>query len=165
MKRIMLIIISVVMIFTACKESSPEQIDNEENFNGITFGMTKEEIITILSKNSDYEDEYGIEFKNQIFLNVTTDSVFYYFDENGTMDSIFAFYMYLDESAKEQMPIDLDHIKEELSKYYPEYPEKTRTYTYENGEALSLHTENRHISLRIYDHSFSVTITTKDESE
>ena len=167
----MLIIIAVIMLFTVCKDPSTEQNVYEENFDGITFGMTKEEVISVLGRDPDSEhdsenkDGYSMFYDRQIFFDITAHYVYYSFDGNGHLDFITAHYTYYDESEKEQMPIDLDHIKEELSKYYPEYPEKTRTYTHENEEELSLHTENRRISLSIYDHSFSVMITIRDESE
>ena len=172
MKKIMLIIISVVMFFTACgnqtdnsiEESIPTQIDPAEEFGGVTFGMTKEEVIAVLGREPDYTSEDGrIYYDRQVFFNVAIDSIDYYFDENGNLYSIFIFCFY--ESAKEQMLIDLDHIKEELSKNYPEYPDKTRTYIHENNEELSLYTENRSISLSIYDDAFTLSIRVKDESE
>ena len=173
MKKIMSIIISVVMLFSACgnqtdnlvEESVQTQIATAEEFDGITFGMTKDEVITIIGREPDdsYEnidkDGYNIRYDSQIFLNITTYHVDYTFDENDNLDSIWAIYDYFDESEKEQMPIDLDHVKEELSKYYPE---NTLTRTDEKDNVLFLFTESRMICLETLDNSFIVFITIRD---
>ena len=159
MKKIMLIIFSVVMLFTACKEPSIEQNVYEENFNGITFGMTKDEIITVLGREPDSVHESKIESKNQMFFDVTADHVDYKFDENGNLYLIWSFYTHYNESEKEQMSIDLEHVKEVLSKYYPE---NTLTRIDELDNQLFLFTESRAIWLRIHDNSFDVVIRVSD---
>ena len=160
MKKIMLIIISVITLFTACKESSieqTEQVNYEESFNGITFGMTKEEVIAVLGRAPDYDFESDIEYDKQVFLNVTADIINYGFNENGNLDSIRVMTLY--EWAKEQMKIDLDHIKDELLKYYPE---NTLTRIEEVDNELFLFTENRMICLKTYDDAFDVYIAIRD---
>ena len=163
MKRTMLVFISVVMLFAACKEPSTEPNVYEENFNSITFGMTKEEVITILGKEPDdefeHKDGYSIWYYGQIFFDVTARHVYYSFDDNGNLDFILAFYNYYDESEKEQMPIDLEHVKEELIKYYPD---SKLTYISEQKDNMIFHTENRIIALRTYDDAFDVTIKTRN---
>ena len=182
MKKFVLIIISVIMLFSACvnqtenitdtttesciETSAPKtQIDPAEEFGGVLFGMTKDEVIAALGREPDYTYSSGnsISYKRQVFFNVAVDGVDYDFDENGNLDYIFITCSY--RSAKEQMPIDIERIKEELSKRYPEYPEKTKTYIYENSEDLSLFTENRLISLNIYDDLFTLSISPRDESK
>ena len=158
------------MLFTACKEPSIEQNVNvyEEGFNGITFGMTQNEVITVLDRKPDrsYEfedkDGYGIRYYSQKFFDVTTYYVAYHFDENGKLYCILTSYNYFDESEKEQMPIDLEHIKEEISKYYPE---NTLTRIDEMDNELFLFTESRMICLKTYDDAFTLSIRVKDESE
>ena len=173
MKKITLILISVIMLFSACEkqtdnsaeESIQTQIDPAEEFGGVLFGMTKEEVISVIDREPDYTyaDGNSIRYKRQVFFNVAIDHIDYDFDENGNLDYIYIMCLY--KSAKEQMPIDLDRIKEELSKRYPEYPESISTYIHENNEEQILRTPNRYISLRIYDDAFTLSITTRDESE
>ena len=160
MKKIMLILISVIMLFTACKETSTEPNAYEENFNGITFGMTKEEVIAIIGRAPDYDYDPNIKYKNQIFFDVTTSYVSYHFDENSKLYCIFAVYKSYDESEKEQMSIDLAHVKDELSEYYPE---NTLTRIDETDNERFLFTESRVIQLKIYDDSFDVAIMNTDD--
>ena len=147
-------------------EDTPQtQIDPTEEFGGITFGMTKDEVITVLDRSPDqsYEfedkDGYGIWYYSQKFFDVTTYNVAYHFDENGKLYCIWAFYTYYDKSEKEQMSIDLDHVKEELFKYYPE---NTLTSIDETDNELFLFTESRLIRLKTYDGTFDVAIKIRD---
>lgn len=173
MKRIILIIISVIMLFTACKESSAEQNTYEENFDGVTFGMTQDEVIMVIGREPNYiytselrsKDKYGIWYYSHVFFDVISDETHYFFDDNGNLDSIEVFYRYFDyfdESKIEQMPIDLEHIKEEISKYYPE---NTLIHIEEINNQLFLFTENRMICLTTYDSSFKVYITPISKSK
>ncbi|MCH5348400.1 MAG: hypothetical protein J1E40_03690, partial [Oscillospiraceae bacterium] len=136
-----------------------------EEFGGVTFGMTKEEVISVIGREPDYTyaDGNGISYERQVFFNVAVDSIDYDFDENGNLDFMYIICSY--KSAKEQMSIDLDRIKEELSKRYPEYPEKTKTYIHENNDELSLFAESRLITLKIYDDLFTLLISPRDESK
>ena len=81
MKKIMLILISAVMLFTACEKSLPQQIDPSEEFGGIMFGMTQEEVRNALSKepDADYDEtESMIIGFDKTFFNVSNASIAYF---------------------------------------------------------------------------------------
>ena len=155
MKKIMSIIISVVFLFSSCSKSAPIQIDPSEEFNGITFGMAPEELISFLEKEPDIISKTDdglfidyIEFWNEEHFNVSNAEVMYCFTiDTDILDCIVYFYCY-DESEQEQVLNDYKIIKEEILR---RYPEEIWTYSYnnENDEipTLIIHTENREILL------------------
>lgn len=171
MKRVIFILISAVMLLTACvhitinlPESSAEtavhtQIDPSEEFNGALFGMTMEEAIDAIGyqPNSISQDLDACAYYDVEFLGVKTTVVNYWFDNDGDkFGDIGIFCEYLDESEKEQLPIDYAIIKEELLK---RYPEEIRTDYYEKDEYISFTTENRRVSLKYNEYRIFVLIS------
>ena len=156
MKRIMLIIISVIMLFSACgnqtdnsvEESIQTQIVPSEEFGGITFGMTDYEVVSILGKNPDFALETYFGYWNEEHFNLSNANVTYYFEENSNMLWRVHYDYYYDESEQERFMNDYEVIKEEILR---RYPEEIWTYSnnYENAEhsSLTIYTENRSIFL------------------
>ena len=166
MKKIMLIIISVVMLFSSCEKQTENitdttaeisvdapktQIDPAEEFGGITFGMTKDEVVNFLGKKPDFtyesNDEYTaynyMEYWNEEQLNISNADVQYRYDKDYALHCVKFFYNY-DESAQEQFMNDYEVIKEEILK---RYPEETWIYSYNYKTVLTIYTENRRIFL------------------
>ena len=171
MKKIMFILISVIMIFTACKNSSDNisnipvqtQIDPTEEFGGITFGMTKEEVIDIHGREPDETFEHGtIIYKNETFFNIGNAQANYAFDDNGKLYTIFISYTYYKDSEDNSFKDDYDSIKEEFSIRYPDlkkdltYPEEPINY---EEDELWAHTDNRSVILLIYNSDIADTIS------
>ena len=161
MKKIMLILISVVMLFTACDKSSPKPIDPAEEFNGVLFGMTKEEVINVLGRQPDdasnkYND--SITYKNEIYFGINNTDISYFFADDGGLKGII-FHFYLSESTQDGNPIDLDLIKKELLKLYPE---ETFTYVKDEENRFSFQTDARVISLKYDDFLDYISVTIGD---
>lgn len=185
MKRIMLIIIFVAMIFSTCKNSTenitdttaesyietsaPTQIDPTEEFGGILFGMNNYEIISILGKKPDFirkrNDEYSpgyIEYWDEEHFNVGNAKVTYCCEYDQVLHNVDYHYHY-DDSEQEQYMNDFAAIKEEILR---RYPEEVRTYNY-NSETDSsityiIHTENRSIYLNTFTNIFTIDVSIKE---
>ncbi|MCH5192971.1 MAG: hypothetical protein J1F11_03350 [Oscillospiraceae bacterium] len=140
---------------------SETQIDPAEEFDGITFGMSKEDVIKTLSKDPDYETEETLEYSNEIFFGLSNASIMYDFDDNA-LNLIFVSYSYRSESEKEQIPADYAYLKEELLK---RYPESAFTYFSEQNDRFSFFTENRNAMLTMSDYSIIFTIGKLDMDE
>ncbi|MCH5348401.1 MAG: hypothetical protein J1E40_03695 [Oscillospiraceae bacterium] len=168
MKKIMLLFISVIVLFTACgkqtdnsvEESIQTQIDPAEEFDGITLGMTKEEIISILGKKPDlihertYEYSSGhMEYWGEDHFNVSNADVKYYY-ENDILNYIEYNYNY-DDPEQEQFLNDLAIIKEEILR---RYPEEIRKYFSEDETILTILTENRSIFLYTFTNTLSIDV-------
>lgn len=169
MKRIMLLIISVVMLFTACgnqtdnsvKESTPTpapaQIDPAEEFDGILFGMTKYDVVSLLGKKPDRicerynerSDSY-MECQDEEHFNVGNADVTYYY-EYGQLIEIDYKYNY-DDSEQEQYMNALAIIKEEILRRYPEeiHTDDHSDETDDGSITYIFYTENRCIYLHTY---------------
>ena len=117
MKKIVLIIISVVMLFTACEKqtenitdtsietSAPTQIDPSEEFDGVLFGMSNYEIISVLGKKPDFirkrNDEQSsgfIEYWDEEHFNVSNADVTYYYEYDQIIQ--FDYSYHYDESEQ-----------------------------------------------------------------
>lgn len=172
MKKIILIIISVVMLFTACEKSSPQQIDPSEEFGGITFGMTQDEIISFLGIESniisetDYNDfDYSTAITtnsiwrmNAEFYNVSDAFITYNFDDYGKFYKITVDYF-----DSKQVFSDYAIIKETVLKNYPPKTYNPRIYDYGEDDLLDYNTENRSIFLRLLDGDISLYIKVNEQ--
>ena len=160
MKRILLILISVVMLFTACEKSSPQQLDPAEEFDGITFGMTKDEIISSLGKEPDSISEAGtIWYMGEEFYNVSNASIDYFFDDYGKFYYIVVYYF-----DSKQVWNDYDVIKETVLKNYPPKTYNPRIYDYGEDDVLDYNTENRSIFLSLLDGDISLRISVAEQT-
>lgn len=179
MNKIMLIFISVVMLFTACgnqtdnsiEESVQTQIDPAEEFGGITFGMTQEEVIEFLerkpdviyeSDDEDVESKY-IEYWYEEHFNVSNAFVSYSFKKDNDI-LYFVDYVYnYDESEQEQFMNDYGIIKKEILRRYPKeiwidnYNDENDIYS-----TMDIYTENRSISLGIYPKLLIILVTIEE---
>ena len=159
MKKIMLILISVIMLFAACENrtenapdssaetsvnTAPTQIDPAEEFDGVLFGMTKDEIINALGTKPLFDGSDYLSYYDVVFLGVDNASVEYDFTDEGKLNRIFITYNCLHDSEKDTSA-DYAAIKEELLKYYPE---NTRLYVteYDYGEHIEFATSNRKVT-------------------
>ena len=161
MKKSMLILISVVMIFTACDKSSTKTIDPAEEFNGVMFGMTKEEVINVIGKQPDnVSDSYGdfLTYENEVYFNITNAQIDYSFDNNGELDGIIIDFS-LSESMQDEKPIDFDSIKKELLK---RYPEETFTYVKDEDNSFNFVTDTRVVGLYNDDYFNKVSVSIGD---
>ena len=167
MKKIMLIIISVVMLLPSCEKqlenitdttaenyietSAPKtQIDPAEEFGGIAFGMTKDNVLSIVGKKPDYILETYFGYWNEEHFNVNSDSVEYRFKENNMLHNI-AYDYYYNESEQEQFLNDYNAIKEEILRRYPEEIWiDSRNYENDDHSSLTIYTENRKVFLFAY---------------
>lgn len=166
MKKIVLIIISVIMLFSACRNSTestvdssvensaPTQIDPSEEFDGVLFGMSYYEIISVLGKKPDFirkrNDEQSsgfIEYWDEEHFNVGNADVTYYYEYDQIIR--FDYSYHYDESEQEQFMNDFAAIKDEILRRYPE--EIQTYYNYENEDdgdsSIHIKTENRAIIL------------------
>ena len=152
MKRIMLILISVIMLFSACEkqtdnsveESIQTQIDPSEEFDGVIFGMTRDEIVDMLGTEPLLDGSNYLSYYDVVFLGVDNASVEYYFTDEGKLNRIFITYNCLLDPEKDTSA-DYAAIKEELLKYYPE---STRLYVTEHDyvEHIEFATSNRKVT-------------------
>lgn len=130
MKKITLIIISVIVLFTACgnqtdnsdEESFKKQIDLAENFDGITFGMTKEEIIELYGRQPDQISEISgiIQYSIVPYFTIRNAYVMYGFDDNGKLNYIDIWYFYIEDTEDNLIQAAYDSIKEKLLRRYSE---------------------------------------------
>lgn len=188
MKRIVLIIISIVMLFSSCEkqtenipdttaeisvDASKTQIDPIEEFDGVLFGMSSYEIISVLGKKPDliqkrnYEHSPSyMEYWDEDHFNVSNAKVTYYCEYDHVMKIYYDFNY--DDSEQEQYLNDFAIIKEEILR---RYPEEIRTYDYndEDDDSITyiIHTENRSIYLNTFTDIFTidVSITEYDPAE
>lgn len=167
MKKIMFIILSAVMLFTACEKSSPQQIDPAEEFGGITFGMTKDEIIDFLGKEPfsiSETDNNALDYNNiwylyEEFYNVSSSLITYYFDDYGKFYKITVDYF-----DSKQVFSDYAVIKETVLKNYPPKTYNPRIYDYGEDDVLDYNTENRSIFLRLLDGDISLYIEVTEQT-
>lgn len=170
MKRIMLVLISVVMLFTACKnkannvsESTTEhishtQISPKEEFGGIMFGISDKDFLAAIDRKPDYTHKYSslaYEYTDETCFNVSNADVTYNFDDNNKLEKIEFIYYYLDEADQEKVPIDCAIIKKELLE---RYPEEVHTYFYDDETFLIIQTESREIDLYCGERMIEVSI-------
>ncbi|MCH5348402.1 MAG: hypothetical protein J1E40_03700 [Oscillospiraceae bacterium] len=151
MKKIMLILISVIMLFSACdnqtdnsvEESIQTQIDPTEEFGGITFGMTQDEVINLIGEkpystygSDDIDSDYNyIVYHDKEHFTAVASSVTYCFKrDDGALRRMVYDYSY-NES-------DYESIKEEIIR---RYPEEICTYFFNDETDLTIYTENRSI--------------------
>ena len=159
MKRIMSIIIFVVILFSSCSKSAPTQIDPSEEFDGITFGMTKDEIISFLGKEPDTISEAGtIWYMDENFFNVNNASIYYLFDDHGKFYKITVDYF-----DSKQVFSDYAVIKETVLKNYPPKTYNPRIYDYGEDDLLDYNTENRSIYLRLLNGVISLDIKVNEQ--
>ena len=165
MKRIMLIIISVIVLFAACgnqadnsvEESTPTQIDPAKEFDGILFGMTKYDVVSLLGKKPDCiherynerSDSY-MEYRDEEHFNVGNADVTYSY-EYGQLIEIDYHYNY-DDPEQEQFISALAAIKEEILRRYPEeiHTDDHSDETDDGSITYIFYTENRCIYLHTY---------------
>ena len=174
MKRIMFLLISVTIFFTACSnnqnnslESSSEttvltQIAPEEEFDGVLFGMTMEDVISTIGREPDANSpETGtLIYNNLVFFNIKTDYIAYNFEDNR-LTRISAWYEYQDHgiSVIEQLWNDYTTIKEELLKRYP------KDSVFESADDLDIYTQDRGIWLQYFDNTICLSIWYIDNTE
>ena len=187
MKKIVLILIAVVMLFAACEnrtENAPDstaeisvntattQIDPAEEFGGITFGMTQEEVISFHEKEPDfiYEPDSNsfdynyISYDAEEYFNVIADAVTYCFKrEDGALRR-----MVIDYSYNES---DYKVIKEELIRRYPEEictyfsNDETDLTIYTENRSIFFHASNSHISIFVDEYIPGIYDTRSDAEE
>ena len=182
MRKIILILISVAIFFTDCtgiqKESPepqpettvPTQIAQEEDFGGVTFGMTRKEILDTIGRQPDNEVDEIIWYYEDVYFHESygiAPKSEYHFDDNDILHQITCYYIYeLDGSEQEQIETDYAAIKKEL---FERYPIEICTDFHENEEnaEMTLDTKNRHISVFYDDFYIIVSIESKmiDHSE
>ena len=127
------------------------QVGPAEEFDGITFDMTKNEIIELLGQPDNIVKRNTgtvlavncIEYFDKIYFNVSNDLIRYVFDENDVLSRV-DYLSFYDESNREQLMKDYESIKEELLK---RYPEEICTYFSNEETDLMLDTPNRSVSL------------------
>lgn len=166
MKKIMLIFISVVMLFTACEKqtenitdtsieaSAPTQIDPSEEFDGVLFGMTKDEVIGFLGKDPDFifepdDNSYDynyIAYHDEEHFNVSAAAITYCFTRYDGALRRMIYEFSRDESEHEQLISDCEVIKEEIIN---RYPEEICTFFSDDETDLTIYTENRSIFLHV----------------
>ena len=172
MKKIMLIIISVVILFSACEKqtkyvpdsaakitvnTSKTQIDPAEEFGGITFGMTKDEVISFLDKDTYYVFESNdgffvnyIECWYEEQFNISDAVVEYRYKDDGVIYCIAYNYVYY-EPEQEQFMNDYAIIMEEILRRYPEEIWISSKYNKTDDViTLEINTENRSIILYVH---------------
>lgn len=158
MKRIMLVLISVVMFFTACENASNNSIQTNP-FDNVTLGMSVVEFIDNVGRQPDkifkyrdddrYDEEYT--YYDEEFLGVYADSVECSI-KDYELKRIEVWYHYDDESETEQAYLTL---KDELLKRYPE----GEFYIREEKKDFSIEMENYMIILSYMDHTIWLVIT------
>ena len=169
MKRILFIVISAVMLFSSCvnktdnsaEESVQTQIDPSEEFGGIMFGMTQEEVINAIDEDADYvdsENEGFIVYLHQTFFDISDASIMYQFDNYGKFCSISVDYF-----DSKQVFSDYAVIKETVLKNYPPKTYNPRIYDYGEDDLLDYNTENRSIFLRLIDGDISLEISVAEQ--
>ena len=156
MKKIMLILISVVMLFTACEKSSPTQIDPLEEFGDVMFGMSKEEVINTLGTNPDDENELYITYNDKTFFKVNNAEIDYVFDDYSNLYMISVYYFYSIDVEQEQILNDYASIKETLLE---NYPFKKHGYYEDEDDRTIYSTENRSIDLYHNNHAIFLSIS------
>ena len=167
MKKIMLVMISVVMLFSACGnqtnnsvvESTQTQIDPAEEFGGVIFGMTLEEVSNAIDEDADYIDDDFIVYLHKTFFNVSNASIDYRFDDYGKFYSISVDYL-----DSKQVWNDYDVIKETVLKNYPPKTYNPRIYDYGEDDVLDYNTENRSIFLCLLDGDISLRISVAEQT-
>ena len=131
------------------EESIQTQIDPAEEFGGITFGMTKDEIIEFYGEQPDNQDDdtnYVIKYNNETHFNIGSADIFYFLGTNGKLNEIDILYRYLKDSEENSLQADYNSIKEELLKRYPE----PHLYLTETEDKFDFATNNRFITLSIH---------------
>lgn len=131
------------------------QIDPAEEFGGITFGMTQDEVISIIGKKPDYivknDDGYSwtlntVTYFNGEHFNVSTTKATYCFEKDNDMLCKIVYDYYYNESEQEQFLNDYDVIKEEILRHYPEEIWiDSRNYEDDDSSSLTIYTENREV--------------------
>ena len=180
MKKFVLIIISVIMLFSACvnqtenitdtttesyiETSAPKtQIDPAEEFGGITFGMTQDEVLSIVGKKPDYTLETYFGYWNEEHFNVSNAIVWYSFKKDNDKLCFIGYDYSYDESEQEQLMNDYAIIKDEILRRYPEEI-WIDNYTDENDlySITYIYTENRCISLGLFPKLLNIDVSIEE---
>ena len=141
------------MFFTACEKSSPQQIDPSEEFGGIMFGMTQDEIISLVGKEPDIIsstddndlDDYTIWYMHEEYLeecfNISDVHVVYWLkkDDNKLCCVDYSFYY----NGQKQFKDAYETVKAEILRRYPGDIQIDSRYN--NYVTIKINTENRHV--------------------
>ncbi|MCH5192920.1 MAG: hypothetical protein J1F11_03090, partial [Oscillospiraceae bacterium] len=169
-----------VMLFSSCEKQTENitdttakisaytpktQIDPDEEFDGITFGMTDYDIIAFLGKKPDFihktDDELSIEnidYLHEEHFNISNAYVEYHFNDDHVLNEIKYFYTY-DESEQEQLMNDYEVIKEEILR---RYPEEISTFFFEDETFLMIYTENRNILFSVSTDYYFINLSIEE---
>ena len=161
MKRIILVLISVVMLFTACENTLNDSDTNQTNpFDNITLRMTVVEFIDTVGRQPDsivkaldhdrYDECYI--YKNEEFFGVNAHYIKCYV-KDYELDRIEAWYEYDDELEEEQ---DYLTLKEEILK---RYPEGVLYSDYYDEREFSIEMEHYDVYLYYMDHTIMILIS------
>lgn len=116
MKKIMLVLIAVIMLFTACSKN----VNPIEKYSNVHFGMTKDEVTKALGTPKIVDNEAGMsyEYANQKWFGLKGEnSTQYIFNDDDLLYSIMVFYK-MDNS--EQYKTAYSAVKNEITNYYSE---------------------------------------------
>ncbi|MCH5192987.1 MAG: hypothetical protein J1F11_03430 [Oscillospiraceae bacterium] len=161
MKKFMLIIISVIMLFSACNSKSVQtQIDPAEEFDGITFGMTKDEIINFLGKEPDIifetddddRDYNDIWYMHEEHFNISDVDVIYSLKRDANVLCRVDYSFPNDEYTPNQFMNDYNAVKEEILRRYP--GEVQIDSQYSDRTILNISTENRRVVFSANDNLY-----------